>query len=89
MATDSSELAITKIVQDTWIEAGDVIAALKDMTVVEPGKEPEGKVMLIRDKLKIWAEAHAAPLVSSVDVHAFREAPENADFGDPIYTKDS
>ncbi|KAF1356527.1 acyl-CoA N-acyltransferase [Delphinella strobiligena] len=89
LATDSQELAITKIVQDTWIEAGDVIAALKDMTVVEPGGEPESKVMLIRDKLKIWAEAHAAPLVSPVDVHAFREAPEYSESGDPIYAKNS
>lgn len=70
-------MTIAQLVQDTWIQSEDIVAALKEMAVIEAGKGTEqGKVMLDKRRLVAWAAAHAVSLESPVDVHAFSDAAE-------------
>lgn len=72
-------MTIAQIVQDTWIQPEDIVAALKEMAVLEPMTISESKALLIKDKLHAWATTHAASLESPVNAHAFSNAVEDDD----------
>lgn len=70
------------MVQDTWIQPEDIVTALKEMGVAEATKEPDGRVMLIKSKVKAWAEAHSVPMDSPIDAHAFTKSQDEEDQND-------
>lgn len=70
---------MNQIVQDTWIQSEDVIAALKEMPLLEPDMtsgDVAAMLVLSKDRLKSWAELHGAPLLAPVSSSAFTEIPK-------------
>lgn len=76
LSTSGTQTSVGKIVQDSCIAPEDVVTALKEMALVEPEKNATGEVVLVRGKVKAWADLHSILMVSPVDKTAFTEALE-------------
>lgn len=81
---ETEEMTITQIVQDTWIQPEDIIAALKDMDVMDATNASADRIKLNIARLKAWADMHTASLTSPINVNAFSETMEEEDETDAI-----
>jgi len=72
------------MVHDTWIQPEDIVAALKDMDVIDNTDTPTDRVKLNRARLKAWADMHTASLISPINVNAFSDGREEDDQLDVI-----
>ncbi|GAB7348359.1 hypothetical protein MBLNU459_g6800t2 [Dothideomycetes sp. NU459] len=66
------------IVQDTWVAPEDVVVALKETALVEPDKRSTGEVVIVRGKVKAWAELHKISMKAPADKAAFTQASDGA-----------
>lgn len=64
---------IKEVSEDTWIMAEDVVAALKEMDVLENRKTASGSIVVNKSKVRAWAEKNKVSLEPVVDVDAFVE----------------
>lgn len=64
---------IKEVSEETWIMAEDVVAALKEMDVLENRKTASGSIVVNKSKVRAWAEKYKVSLEPVVDVEAFVE----------------
>jgi GNAT superfamily N-acetyltransferase len=64
-------VTVKEISDETWILQEDVVAALKEMDVVEKRKTASGNVVVNKAKVRTWAEKNGVSSVPLVDVDAF------------------
>ena len=69
-------VTIREISDGTYILQEDIVAALKEMDVVEKRKTPSGSVVVNRSKIKAWAEWHGVSPKPLIDVDAFIKEEE-------------
>jgi hypothetical protein len=69
-------VSIKDISEQTWIQAEDVVAALKEMNVLETRKTASGNVVVNKRKVLEWAERNRVSLEPVVDEVAFIEEEE-------------
>lgn len=66
-------LTIQDISDETYILQEDVVAALKEMDVLEKRKTATGNAVLNKSRVKDWAEKHGVSEKPLIDVEAFIE----------------
>ncbi|KAK0947052.1 SAS complex subunit [Friedmanniomyces endolithicus] len=69
-------LTVRDISEGTYVMQEDVVAALKEMDVLEKRKTAAGSIVVNKSKLRAWAERHGFSREPVVDVDAFVEAAE-------------
>ncbi|TKA43241.1 hypothetical protein B0A54_05722 [Friedmanniomyces endolithicus] len=69
-------LTVRDISEGTYVMQEDVVAALKEMDVLEKRKTAAGSIVVNKSKLRAWAERHGVSREPVVDVDAFVEAAE-------------
>lgn len=69
-------VTIKDISDETWILQEDVVAALKEMDVVEKRKTASGNIVINKSKVKAWAEKHGVSEKPLIDVEAFVDEDE-------------
>lgn len=69
-------VTIKDISDDTYILQEDVVAALKEMDVLEKRKTATGNVVLNKSKVRDWAEKHGLSEKPLIDIEAFVEEEE-------------
>lgn len=69
-------VSVKTISEATWILPEDVVAAVREMDVVEGRKTASGSVVVGKSRVRQWAERHKVRLEPVVDVYAFVEAKE-------------
>jgi hypothetical protein len=74
-------VSVKEISESTWILAEDVVAALKEMNVLETRKTAAGNVVVNKRKVLDWAERNSIGLEPVVDEEAFLEEEEAASEG--------
>ncbi|TKA60581.1 hypothetical protein B0A55_11150 [Friedmanniomyces simplex] len=67
-------VAVRDISEGTFIMQEDVVAALKEMDVLEKRKTATGSIVVNKSKLRAWADRHGVSREPIVDVDAFVEA---------------
>ena len=66
-------VTIKDISDERYVLQEDVVAALKEMDVVEKRKTGSGSVVINKSKIRAWAEKHNVSQKPLVDVDAFVE----------------
>lgn len=66
-------VTIKDISDETWILPEDVVAALKEMEVVEKRKTGSGNIVIHKTKVRAWAEKQGVREQPLIDVDAFVE----------------
>lgn len=67
-------VTIKDVSDGTWILQEDVVAALKEMDVVEKRKTAGGNIVVNKGKVRAWAEKHGVKEgVGLIDLDAFVE----------------
>ena len=74
-------VTIKNISDETFILQEDVVAALKEMDVVEKRKTATGNVVLNKSKIKAWAEKDGVSARPLIDVDAFVEEEQEDEEG--------
>ncbi len=69
-------LTVRNISEGTYVMQEDVVAALKEMDVLEKRKTAAGSIVVNKSKLRAWAERHGVSWEPVVDLDAFVEAEE-------------
>lgn len=69
-------VTIKDISDETYILQEDVVAALKEMDVLEKRKTATGNVVLNKSKIRDWAEKHGVSEKPLIDIEAFVEDEE-------------
>ena len=69
-------VTIKDISDETYILQEDVVAALKEMDVLEKRKTATGNVVLNKSKIRDWAEKHGVSEKPLIDIDAFVEDEE-------------
>lgn len=69
-------LTVKDISDGTWILPEDVVAALKEMDVVEKRKTAAGNIVINKSKVKAWAEKNDIAELPLIDVDAFVKEEE-------------
>lgn len=64
---------IKDVSEETWILPEDVMAALKEMDVLETRKTASGSIVVNKSKVRSWAEKSKVNMAPVVDVEAFVE----------------
>ncbi|KAK5124423.1 hypothetical protein LTR85_001640 [Meristemomyces frigidus] len=75
-------VTVKDISEETYILQEDVVAALKEMDVLEKRKTASGSVVVNKSKLRAWAEKNGVSREPIVDVDAFVEKEEEEDEDD-------
>ncbi|KAF2174017.1 hypothetical protein M409DRAFT_35204 [Zasmidium cellare ATCC 36951] len=68
---------IKDVSDETWIMPEDVVAALKEMDVLEKRKTASGSIVVNKSKVRAWAEKSKISMDPVVDVEAFVEEEED------------
>lgn len=69
-------VTVKDISEGTYIMQEDIVAALKEMDVLENRKMASGSVVVNKSKLRAWAEKHGVSKEPIVDAEAFVEGEE-------------
>ena len=69
-------VSVKEISEETYILQEDVVAALKEMDVLEKRKTATGNCVVHKSRVKMWAERHGVSEVPLIDVGAFVEEVE-------------
>lgn len=64
---------IKDVSDETWILPEDVVAALKEMDVLEKRKTASGSIVVNKSKVRAWAEKNKISTEPVVKVEAFVE----------------
>lgn len=64
-------MTIKDISDDAWVMQEDVVAALKEMDVVEKRKTGSGNIIINKTKVRAWAEKNGMGQRPLIDVEAF------------------
>lgn len=67
---------IKDVSDETWILPDDIVAALKEMDVLEKRKTASGSIVVNKSKVRAWAEKNKISTEPVVDVEAFVEEEE-------------
>lgn len=67
---------IQDVSEQTYIMAEDVVAALKEMDVLEKRKTASGSAVVNKSRVRLWAERHGVSEKPFVDVEAFVDDAE-------------
>lgn len=70
---------IKHVSDETWILPEDIVAALKEMDVLEKRKTASGSIVVNKSKIRAWAEKNKVSKKPVVDVEAFVEEEEGDD----------
>jgi GNAT superfamily N-acetyltransferase len=81
-------VSVKEISEETYILQEDVVAALKEMDVLEKRKTAAGNVVLNKSKVKAWAERHGVSEKPLIDVEAFIEEVEWEEDGEEELEED-
>lgn len=73
-------VSIREISEQRWIMQDDIVAALKEMDVIERRQTASGNVVVNKAKLRAWGDKTRVRLEPIIDVHAFVE--ENVEYPD-------
>ena len=69
-------VTVKEISDATWILQEDVVAALKEMDVLEKRKTASGSVVVNKSRIRDWGEKHGVNEKPLIDVEAFVEGDE-------------
>ncbi|KAK5743858.1 SAS complex subunit [Elasticomyces elasticus] len=69
-------VTVKDISEATYIMQEDIVAALKEMDVLESRKTATGNIVVNKSKLRAWAEKHAVSKEPVVDTEAFLESED-------------
>ena len=72
-------VTIKDISDETYILQEDVVAALKEMDVLEKRKTAAGNVVLNKSKVRDWGERHGVSEKPLIDIEAFVEEEQEYD----------
>ena len=73
-------VSIKELSDETWILPEDVIAALKEMNVLEKRKTASGNIVINKGKVRTWAEKARVSMEPVVDIDSFLpEATSNSE----------
>lgn len=75
-SSNKRTVTIKEVSDETWILPEDVVAALKEMDVVEKRKTASGSVVVNKSKVRVWAEKSGLSMSPVIDVDAFVDAEE-------------
>jgi len=71
-----SAVMVETISDETYILQDDVVAALKEMDVIESRETSDGSVIVDKTKLKTWAIQHGVQEEPVIDIEAFVDQEE-------------
>ena len=73
-------VSIKELSDETWILPEDIVAALKEMNVLEKRKTASGNIVVNKSKIRAWAESFRVSMVPVVDIDSFlHEATEDSE----------
>ena len=75
-------ITVRTISEDTFMQPEDIIMALKEMKVLDPGKKADADVVVNKAKVRQWLESNQAHAAEPVDTRGFVVEREDDDDDD-------
>jgi GNAT superfamily N-acetyltransferase len=77
--SNKKTITVKDISEETYIMQEDIVAALKEMDVLEKRRTASGSIVANKTRLRAWAEKHGVGTAPLVDVDAFVEYESGAE----------